>query len=311
MPRVLPALALLVACTGKPADDTGPTGDTGGGAVEPAAPFRAVTWNIDWLSPRTEDPADERPRNAIDHQMIRSLIDDNDFSLLGLQEIEGDEALENLRLDDSWDWEMGTSGWSQNLAILYKSDLFTVSDVREIRLRGTDWPNKDPLVATVTHRDGLAFTMVVVHHVPFLDNESAAERMNQAEQLKIWLSETLPADQPAQLSENVLLLGDFNDEFGGLNPDFDSLAAIEEAPAWRFATRQTDDTSNIGFDSLIDHIVLSEGLVPQWTEQAAADGCHVFLHDETDPWADYDGGYGNRPNLSTHRPVWIELDGAR
>ncbi len=310
MTRAHFALALLIGCTGKPADDTGAAGPADGGDAGPVSPVRVGTWNIDWLSPRTGDPDDASPRSAVDHQMIRSLVVDHDFGLLALQEIEGEAALDNLRFDDSWAYVVGTTGWSQNLAILYRQDRFTVDDVREIHLRGTDFPNKDPLVATVTHADGLAFTLVVVHHVPFADAENAAARLNQAEQLQHWLTETLPAERPAQLSENVLVMGDFNDDFDPLNADYPSLAALEDPPAWRFATRQTRDASNIGYGSLIDHIVLSEALTPQWTEQAAAEGCHVLMHDELEPWADYEG-YGNRPNLSSHRPVWIELDGAR
>lgn len=302
--------ALLLGCT-DPKDSGEPTGDTARGGTIESDPFRVATFNIDWLSPRIADPDDWRPRNTIDHQLLHSLIEDNALDLIALQEIEGQAALDVLRFEAPWASVVGDSGWSQNLAVLYRSDLFTVDDVREIRLPGTDWPDRFPLVATVRHVSGLTFTLVVVHHAAYADAESAAYRYNQAGQLREWLDEGLPEQVAPQLAQSVVVLGDFNDDFTPLNRDYPSLDLLETGEVWRFTTRQADGPSSIGFGSLIDHILLSADMVQRWPESAAASGAHVIEHDVLEPWSNYAGGYRNDQNLSSHRPVWITLDAAR
>ena len=302
--------ALLGGCTA-PKDAPEPGGDTGAGEPVDRDPFNIATFNIDWLSPRVADPDDWAPRNTIDHQLLHSLIEDHALDLVALQEIEGQAALDVLRFEDPWASVVGDSGWSQNLAILYRSDVFTVDDVREVQLPGTDWPDRYPLVATVRHASGLTFTLVVVHHAAYADAPSAAYRQNQARELRGWLDTGLPEQVPTQLAQSVVVMGDFNDDFEPLNPDYPSLDLIEAGGAWRFATRQAEAASSIGYGSLIDHIVLSADMVGRWPEQAAARSARVIQHDTLEPWASYSGGYGNDQNLSSHRPVWITLDAAR
>lgn len=308
--RVLPMLAaLLVGCT-DPKDSADPSGDSGGEPAVEADPFRLATFNIDWLSPRVADPEDWEPRNTIDHQLLHSLIEEHAFDIVALQEIEGQAALDVLRFGDPWASVVGTQGWSQNLAILYRSDLFTVDDVREIRLPGTDWPDRFPLVATVRHVDGMTFTLVVVHHNAYAGAQDAAYRYNQAARLREYLDAGLPEEVPPQLAQSVVVAGDFNDDFEPLNDDYPSLQLMEEGEVWRFATRQAEAATTIGYESTIDHIVMSADMVDRWTERAAAKGCHVVEHDALEPWSNYGGGYGNDQNISSHRPVWIELDAA-
>lgn len=301
--------ALLVGCT-DPKDPADAAGDDTGGPVVETDPFRLATFNIDWLSPRVADPDDWRPRNSIDHQLLNSLILEHELDIVALQEIEGQAALDALRFGDPWASVVGTEGWSQNLAILYRSDLFTVEDVREIRLPGTDWPDRFPLVATVRHVDGMTFTLVVVHNNAYADDVDAAYRYNQTARLREYLDVGLPEEVAPQLAQSVVVAGDFNDDFDPLNADYPSLELMEEGELWRFATRQADAATTIGYESTIDHIVLSADMVKRWTERDAAGGCHVILHDELEPWSNYSGGYGNDQNISSHRPVWITLDAA-
>ena len=301
------ALVLLGACSA-PTDDSASPADSGGPVPGEVVPFRVATFNIGWLSPRISDSSDVKPRNEKDHEMIRTLITEHDLSLIALQEIEGQAALDVLGFDGDWSYVVGTTGWSQNPALLYRSDRLTVSDVRELHLPGTEGTSKDPLVATVKHSSGVTFLAVVIHLKPYEDPESAAYRYSQVEELTAWLTDELPQLYPPQLAENVLIMGDFNDTFEGINPDWQALSVLEDTPGWRFATRQADGTSNIYYDALIDHIVLSDALAERWTEADSATGCHVIYHDQLAPWSSYTGGYGGKQNISDHRPVSITLN---
>lgn len=301
--------AFLLACTAT--EDPAATGRDPLDTAPPAQDlFRIATFNIDWLSPRTADSGDRRPRNSTDHQLLRSLIEQHSLDLIALQEIEGQAALDVLRFGAPWESVVGQSGWSQNLALLYRSDLFSIENVREVQLPGADWPDRFPLVATVRHVDGLTFTVVVVHHTAQASDAEAAYRYRQATGLREWLDVELPEQVPVQLAQSVVMLGDFNDDFEPINPDYPSLEPLETGDTWRFATRQAEAPSTIRYGSVIDHIVLSADMVRRWPEQAAANACHVILHDALEPWSNYTGGYGNDQNLSSHRPVWIALDAA-
>ena len=238
-------VVLLTGCTGpKDSGDTA-SGGPGGSGITPD-PFRLATFNIDWLSPRVADPEDRRPRNNIDHQLLNSLIEENNLDIVALQEIEGQAGLDVLRFGSSWNSVIGEQGWSQNLAILFRSDLFSVDDVREIQLPGTDWPDRYPLVATVRHVDGLTFTLVVVHHNAYAGNADAAYRYNQSVRLREYLDEELPEEVPTQLARSVVIAGDFNDDFRPLNPAYPSLEPMEDGEVWRFATRQAEAPTHIG-----------------------------------------------------------------
>ena len=308
--RALPLLAALLGGCTAPKDSGDTAADSGAAPAAQMDPFRLATFNIDWLSPRIADPDDRRPRNNIDHQLLHSLIEEHQLDIVALQEIEGQGALDVLRFGDPWDSVVGEQGWSQNLAVLYRSDRFTLEDVREVQLPGTEWPDRFPLVATVRHLDGLTFTLVVVHHNAYAGAADSAYRYNQAKRLREYLDQDLPDEVAPQLARSVVVAGDFNDDFTPLNSAYPSLETLETGDKWRFATRQAEAPTNIGYDSTIDHIVLSADMVPRWTERDAAKGCHVIQHDTLEPWSDYGGGYGNDQNISSHRPVWIALDAA-
>ncbi|MFT4977658.1 MAG: endonuclease/exonuclease/phosphatase family metal-dependent hydrolase [Myxococcota bacterium] len=297
---------VMLACTAGDdtrtvAEDTGPDGAGYGEIV----PFRAATFNIDWLSPRDSDRDDVVPRNSRDREMIRTLITEYDLSLVALQEIEGAGAISALGFDDSWSWVAGDSGWSLNPALLYRSDRFSVTDVFEVELPGQSDGYRDPLVAVVEHTTGLSFVVVVVHLAAYDDDASSSLRQGQATSLHGWLSDDLAGRVGADLAERVMLLGDFNDTVGGINDRYPSLSVFDEDEYWRIATKQVDGASTVYFSSVIDHAILSPEMTARWTGESSETGCNVIYHDAIDPWASYGGGYGDEQNISSHRPVTL------
>jgi len=226
-----------------------------------------------------------------------------------LQEIEGDQAIELLGLTSNYAWVTGTTGWSQNIAFLYRSDKWELVDHRELRLPAFDGAEKAPFVGEFRHRSSdLRLTMVGVHLKAYTDNAASRERQEQARSLGEWLEADLPDEaSESAFAENVVVAGDFNDTFEGLNPSWPAVSGLEGTANLRFASRQTTGFSYIDFESLIDHIALTPGLYQMWPGGEEPEGYGIITHDLQSPWNDYSGGYRDVPNISSHRPVYVDL----
>lgn len=271
--------------------------------IDPLDPsyLQVGTFNIDWLT--ADLPGEFTPRNETDLAMISSLVEAMDIDVLTLQEVNGVEALEALQLPEPWAFEVGDTGWSQNIGLLYRSDRVTVTNVREVRLPVNNFPSKDPLVADVRAVDGpLAFTIVALHLNPYVEWSEARYRAAQVQDVVEWMAGEGTADPP---SLPVVVAGDLNDTLAGLNSDIDTLEPMEDVLS--FATEDTELWTNIPFQSKIDHVALD------WDLEVARDGAGgplgvtVVQHDRTRPWSDYSGGMDEQTNISTHRPVYVNL----
>lgn len=286
--------------------DSGATDETGDhGPYDDPATIQLATFNVQWL---TEDPLFETRRNDVDHGMIRSLITEHGLDLIMLQEVEGEAGMAHLDLPSQWSWTAGETGWSQNIVLLWRNDLFVVEDVREVDLPSTENPSKLPLVARVRTTAGdLALTVIGIHTKPFTDDENAAYRYTQQAELAQWVSGELPDLFDGDYADNVAILGDYNDTFEGLNAGWKSIEPIENGLGYTLATHTATTHTQVDYDSLIDHIALSPALASRWTEAGQEGGAHIIAHDELSPWSDYTGGYRDQQNISDHRPVWLYL----
>lgn len=261
-------------------------------------PLAVGTFNIDWLADHYE--SEFTPRLAADYAMIAALIRETGVDVFGLQEIDGDGALELLGLPDDYAWVVGRSGWSQRPAILYRPSRVELSDVREIRLPGTDFPSKDPLAARVEGA-GFAFTLVVVHFHPYPNTEDSTYRAMQIRELHRWVTEGLPDAPPP--APPVIVVGDFNDTHDGLHREIDGLVPFEDDARFVFVEDDCPGSTQTRYTSRIDHLVIDAELVPYLAEPA----CVLDRFDERAPYADYPDGHRGRSNISTHRPLWLTL----
>lgn len=304
---------LLLACDLVPKAVTLPA-DTGW-AFQPDPAWteperlQVATFNIEWLSDQLDEGFE--PRNDVDYRMVGRLLVAHDFELVALQEIDGDTAMQRLELPDSYAWHIGESGWGQHVAIVYKRDVVELGDVREISLPSTTWGGKDPLAARVRWTEGdLSFTFIGLHLKASDDIDSATTRAGQIADLYDHIHTELLADRSTH-GPHVVIAGDFNETFTGINSQVDALAPFQEDPRWTFTTTDTLEYTHIGTRSKIDHIVLSDTLVDRYADAGTVDACKVVEHDHLRPWSDYDGGHGDDQNISDHRPVWIYLDQAQ
>lgn len=299
MRRALIAALLLTGCRLAPGPDDGPNP-----APEPVDPLdpdyvQVGSFNIDWLT--ADLPGEFTPRTEADLERIGALLVAMDIDVLTLQEIDGAEALEALGLPEVWAWELGSTGWSQNVAFLYRTDRVLVENVREVRLPTNSFPSKDPLIADVTVDGSLEFTFVGLHLNPYAELSEARYRARQVEDVASWLDGELD-EGPAR---PVVVAGDLNDTRSGINVDVDALQPLEDRLA--FATVDTETPTNIPFASQIDHVALAEPLEALRHGAGTEQGVTVVLHDRMDGWSDYAGGWDGEANVSTHRPIYVDL----
>lgn len=308
--RALLLFAVLAACTPADPQDTGPGGTSGGTTPGPSArqPLRVATYNADWLW--ASYGGGEEPRNAVDYEMVGDLIEDNGLELVGLQEVDGASAISLLDLELDYEWVTGSSGYNQNVGILWRDDLVSVTNVREVELPSFRSANKKPLVANVTSRVGdLAFSLVVIHHRPYEDVEYAQERARQAQELHAWITQSLQLSTSGDYVDNIVVMGDFNDTFAGITPSVPSLGPFLDDDDFVFATEFSPNYTQIPYESQIDHIVLNTGAETRWANPRSADGVTVIPHEQTPPWSNYRGGFDDPwPTISDHRPVWVGLE---
>jgi endonuclease/exonuclease/phosphatase family metal-dependent hydrolase len=306
--RSLLLLVGLAACAASSAPDSGGAGGTSDDAAPGRQPLRVASFNADWLWSTHGDG--ETPRNATDTQMMGRLLTDYGLEVVGLQEIDGPGALALLDLQGDWAWVTGESGWNQNVAIAWRDDVVQVTNAREVELPSFADANKKPLVADITSRHGdLAFSLVVIHHHPYADAESSAERATQATELYAWITEKLSLSTIPPYDENIVLMGDFNDTFDGIYPALPSLTPFTDDPAWDFATAYTGHFTQIPYMSQIDHIALWGGARGRQVAAGTSDGVHIIPHEQTSPWSDYADGWDHpNPTISDHRPLWVGLE---
>ena len=269
----------------------------------PIETIRLATFNIEWL---TADPLEgNMRRNDVDHAMVTDLIEHISPDVLVLQEIEGEDGLAHLELPDHYAWAISTSGWSQNIALVWRQDRVSMTGLDELNLPSTSGASKEPMTGKVTI-GALTFLVVGIHHAASDDNASSRERAVQARELVEWVDDTLPDVHAGVASDNVVVMGDFNDTFEGINPTIPSLDPFFSA-GFVFASEAAETYSLPSYRSLIDHIALSPSLAEHWSADGESGGCTVETHDITPPWSDYTDGFRDRQNISDHRPVWIDL----
>ena len=243
---------------------------------------------------------------------IARMINDNGLDVLGLQEIKNDGVLDQIisRLTgSSWAYEIGRTGYTQMVAILYNRALVSVSDVKELNSNNTDgrilnsrWRNlRHPLHAKITIRSNhQAFLLIVLHLKALSDSRSCQRRNNQVADLDSWL-ESLPA------GTDLVMLGDYNDRVNegvGNCASIDTLKLLEDDSDYIFLTDVAAghfSSSNITWlssgrypSSIIDHVLINWELFP-------------YIYTFTNNFKAKTINHGDRNGVSDHQPVFFWL----
>lgn len=289
------ALALFLSCGGG-SDDGDPQNPTN--PTEPTETYEAcliteteqsleiVTWNIE-----------NYPMSGTVEESVLEIIEQMDPDVIAIQELTSMSAFSDL-LGELSGWTGAIerfNGSNLMLGYLYKNSEVTITTAAQNLFNDMSEENNDaftafrrPLLTKITHTNGLEVTLINVH-LKCCDGSEGRRRL-ASQKLKDYIDTNLA-------SEEVMVLGDFNDEIVDSEDNvFQNF--IDDAANYHFATMDiasgsTGNWSYPSFPSHIDQILITDELFERviTTETLLLDNCN--------------DDYLN--SVSDHRPVIIRL----
>lgn len=271
-----------------------------------AATFDMATWNLLNFGSTGLGPTDEILQLA----RIRDVILGTDADLWGVQEVSRASAFESLLAnlpgyagllvnDSSVVGGTGSYGGGEiKVGLIFKSSMVEVIGARVILSElDYEFAGRPPLEVRVRlNHAGVAneAVVIVLHAKANQDATSWERRAAAGTGLKEHLESSLADDI-------VLVPGDWNDDMdesitSGRDTPYRPL--VDAAPEWVFPTAAlstTGETSILGYDDVIDHILASDEVMA-WYEPASA---LVYRVDEYIP--DYED------TTSDHLPVLVRF----
>ncbi len=270
------------------------------------ATFDMATWNLLNFGSTGLGPSDEILQLA----RIRDVILGTDADLWGVQEVSRASAFESLLAnlpgyggllvnDTSVVGGTGSyTGGEIKVGLIFKSSAVEVMGARVILAElDYEFAGRPPLEVRVrlNHADVSREAVIIVLHAKANQDATSWERRAAAgEGLKAHLESTLADDI-------VLVPGDWNDDMdesitSGRDTPYRPL--VDAGPDWVFPTAElstTGETSILGYDDVIDHILASDEIMA-WYETGSA---LVYRVDEHIP--DYED------TTSDHLPVLVRF----
>jgi endonuclease/exonuclease/phosphatase family metal-dependent hydrolase len=226
-----------------------------------------ASWNIEWFGDTANGPTNE----ALQLQNVRSVIAGSDMDIWGVAEIVSLAQWNSLKAQlpgyagflakepnvvNGAAYYSGFNNTEQNVGILYKTSVATVTDARVIlTANDDDFAGRPPLQVTLrVALNGATENIVVIilHAKCCSDSDSWTQRRNAATALKSYLDTNYPA-------QKVWVIGDYNDDVdtsitsGRASPYANF---INDAADYRFPTEVLSDfgiSSTTNFPDTIDH----------------------------------------------------------
>jgi endonuclease/exonuclease/phosphatase family metal-dependent hydrolase len=265
-----------------------------------AAPVKLSTWNLDWLTSRSEAaaelPDDVQPRPDADFVRLRAYADKLDADVVAFQEVDGTSTA--ARVFDPARYTLLTIAepvvQQVGLAVRHGITIVRHSDVTALDVEPeAKHPLRDGLDATLGFSGGGQLRLLVIHlksgcqtgRLASTGHTPCALLARQIPPLAAWVR--------ARAAEHVgfAVIGDFNRDMD--DPEELGQALAQAAPL----TRATEGKSNPCWegDDFIDHILLG-GPARGWLVPGSL---RVLTYRETDP--------AMQPHLSDHCPVSVSL----
>ncbi len=256
--------------------------------------FDIVTWNIEWFGNANNDPSDD----ALQLENVKTVINTIDADVYALQEI-SNETLFNTLVSDLAGYEGLFADFTQvqNTAYLYKTETIQRrnSSLITTGMIQADWANgRYPFYfhfnATINGevRDMHAFN---IHAKAFGEASDYSQRVNASGQIKRHLDNN-------HADDNVILLGDFNDEIlistNDNNPS--PYQNFDQDAEYTIVTKSLEEQGLTSFTStsMLDHILFSSELSDEY-----------FTGTERIENTSYVGSYLS--TTSDHYPVWVRF----
>jgi endonuclease/exonuclease/phosphatase family metal-dependent hydrolase len=226
-----------------------------------------ASWNIEWFGDTSNGPTNE----ALQLQNARAVIAGADMDIWGVAEIVSLSQWNSLKaqlpgyagfIAKEPNVVNGAAFYSdfnnaeQNVGILYKTSIATVTDARVIlTANNNDFAGRPPLQVKlrVTLNGATEDIVVIVLHAKCCsDSDSWTRRLNASNALKSYLDTNFP-------TQKVWVIGDFNDDLDtSITPGHASPYAnfVNDTARYRFPTKALSDagiSSTVSFSDTIDH----------------------------------------------------------
>lgn len=217
--------------------------------------IRIATFNIEWLGDGIDD---RKNRTESDYERIADVIRKIDADVIGVQEIENEQALlKVMTFLPGYSYIMGNTGWIQNPAVIYKNDINVKYIMDYSPLAVKDNKTRSGLWVKVK-KGNFDFYMMVVHfkstssfdNTPELRTESFQLRQQQAKVLRKWADSLVNSGA----EQDIIVVGDFND-----NPNRTNMRNLEylvNDGEFTFITKDLTSCKNPRWD-LIDHVAVN------------------------------------------------------
>ena len=243
-----------------------------------------VTWNVEHF-----------PKNNLTVSYLAELINSMNVDIIAMQEIWGDgasDSFENLKTKlDGWDGSRKSSG----LAYLYKTELifnspYEIEELNDIL--------RTPYLLSI-NIDGENIFIINNHlRANYNDgNWDEDERKEALGKLEEYINQFLP-------EENVILLGDLNDELNDSMNVFQNF--INDSTNYKFvdmdlAYGSKANWSYPGWPSHLDHILITNELFDEFDNEGSSVQTIRLEEYFDNGWTEYEN------YISDHRPVGLRL----
>lgn len=257
-----------------------------------------ITWNIENFP--------KNGQNSIDY--VTQIVEAIDADFMAIQEISNEIAFQQVvnNLADYNGFIESTD--FDGLALLYKPDVLEINNIYRIYSEPLYWNAfpRAPMVIDITYKNQQLF--IINNHLKCCgdgtldlsdNNDEETRRYEALNLLKTYIDSNLP-------NENVILLGDLNDELSDVpsNNVFQNL--IDDSTNYLFtdydiALGNSINWSYPSWPSHLDHIAITNEL---FDEYALSDSSIETIRIDdylTGGWTEFD------ENVTDHRPVGLKL----
>lgn len=268
--------------------------------------LEVITWNIEHfpknLSVTVEYAA----------QIMRGLNSD----IYALQEIESnsyfEDLIELLNNDDpenTWDgFRANSASYNINLAYIYKTNIIEITDIYEIYASydySRQFPRRPLMMEMQWNGTGV---YIINNHLKAMGDgyldlgdewDEETRRFDACNLLDEYISQNLP-------DENVIMLGDLNDELTDPQSNNVFIAFLNETDEYDFTDMEIAEGSSVywsypSWPSHLDHILITNELFDEFDlEDSDIQTLRIDALLDSG-WSEYEN------NISDHRPVGLKL----
>jgi endonuclease/exonuclease/phosphatase family metal-dependent hydrolase len=260
--------------------------------------FDIVTWNIENFP--------KNGQNSINY--VTQIVEAIDADFIAIQEVSNQSAFQQVvnNLADYNGFLESTD--FDGLALLYKPNVLEINNIYRIYSEPVYWNAfpRAPMIIDVTYNNQKIF--IINNHLKCCgdgtlnlsdNNDEETRRYEALNLLKTYIDINLP-------NQNVILLGDLNDELSDIpsNNVFQNL--IDDATNYLFTDYDIALGSNINWSypswpSHLDHILITNELFDEFSFSNSS--IETIKVDDylSGGWSEYD------ENVTDHRPVGLKL----